>query len=115
MMRRYVRYSARHPEHARITVSETIRGGDRLKWMVDEFVRSNHGDGLPRMQKLMDEGVIRKVPIESYIYGVVGMIQVPFILAEEARLAMDYDFTTDEAIERHTEAVLKLIIDAYEG
>ncbi|WP_430443686.1 TetR/AcrR family transcriptional regulator [Sphingorhabdus contaminans] len=107
---RYVRYCARHPEHARITIMETIRGGERLRWMVDEFVRSEHSQVLPLVKRMMDDGAIARVPIQSFMYGMVGMIQVPFILAEEARIAANYDFMTETAIRKHSDAVIKLLV-----
>lgn len=37
-IRRYVRYSARYPEHARIMVQESLSDSDRLRWAVDKFI-----------------------------------------------------------------------------
>lgn len=41
MVRRYVRYSAAHPEHAQMLVHEAIADGERLDWLVEQFVRAN--------------------------------------------------------------------------
>lgn len=109
MVHRYVRYCAAHPEHARITIAETIRGGERLEWMVREFVRSNHRQTLPLSAELMEEGLIPQMPAASLLYAFVGMAQLPFVLAKESMLALDYDFMTEQAIERHAEAVLALL------
>lgn len=105
----YARYCAQHPEHARITIAETITGGERLRWMIDEYVRHNHADAR-WLQELMDAGITPRMPFESLLYAYVGMIQMPFVLAREAELVGNYDFTSDEAIERHAAAVLALLM-----
>lgn len=112
LTRLYTRYCAQHPEHARITIAETISGGERLEWMAEEFVRSNHAQGMPWMDQLMDRGLAPRMPRESLLYAFVGMIQLPFVLAKEARLVDGYDFMDDAVIDRHAEAVLALMIGA---
>ncbi|AEG50416.1 regulatory protein TetR [Sphingobium chlorophenolicum L-1] len=110
LLRRYTRYSAEHPEHARITVSETIVGGDRLEWMVEEFVKPGHEASMGQLSFLMDCGALPQMPLPSLFYAMVGMIQLPFVLQKEAKLAMGYDFMSDEAIDAHADAVLNLLM-----
>lgn len=109
LIRRYVRYCAAHPEHARITIAETIRGGDRLEWMVREFVIRDHKETMPLFRELMEKGIIPEMPVASFVYALVGMIQLPFVLAKESILALKYDFMTEQAIEQHAQAVLALL------
>ncbi|WP_169805544.1 TetR/AcrR family transcriptional regulator [Novosphingobium rosa] len=109
-MRRYTRYCAQHPEHARITIAESIRGGPRLEWMIDEFVKQNHAGFMPQLKALMQEGILPRVPPASLLYAIVGMAQLPFVLAREAQVALDYDFTQEAAIERHADAILALLL-----
>lgn len=108
-LRRYVRYCAQHPEHARITIAETIRGGERLDWMIETFVKANHAGFTPCLEALMQAGALPPVPLESLHYSIVGMAQLPFVLAREAQQAFDYDFAREEAIERHADAILALL------
>jgi AcrR family transcriptional regulator len=109
-MRRYTRYCAQHPEHARITIAETIRGGPRLEWMIEEFVKHNHAGFMPQLKALMQAGTLPEVPPASLLYAIVGMAQLPFVLAREAQVALDYDFTQEAAIERHADAILALLL-----
>jgi len=109
MTRRYAAYCARHPEHARITIQETIRGGERLEWMVQEFVKADHESADNWLQDLMDEGLVPEMPLESLLYIYVGMMQLPFVLAKEAQ-ALGYDFSSDAGIARHADSVLKLML-----
>lgn len=107
---RYALYCARHPEHARISISEAIKGGERLNWMVEEFVRQSHGKVIPLMDKLMEIGAVPRVPMPSMIYSYVGMLQLPFALAKEAE-ALGYDMASEKAVALHADAVLKIILN----
>lgn len=109
-MRRYTRYCAQHPEHARITIAETIRGGPRLQWMIETFVKQNHAGFTPQLQALMEAGVLPQVQPESLHYAIVGMAQLPFVLAHEAKGAFGYDFTDEQAINRHADAILAILL-----
>ena len=109
LLRRYVRYCARHPEHARITIAETIRGGERLEWMIETFVRGNHAGFTPCLQALMQSGALPPMQLESLHYAIVGMAQLPFVLAREAQGCFGYDFAQEQAIERHADALLALL------
>lgn len=109
LLRLYTRHSARHPEHARITVAETIAGGERLEWMVQEFVKSNHKATIGYLNDLMKNGVLARLPVPSLLYALAGMVQFPFMLQKEAQLAMGYDFMSDEAVDAHADTVLALL------
>jgi AcrR family transcriptional regulator len=109
-LRRYVRYCAQHPEHARITIAESIRGGERLDWMIAQFVKANHAGFTPCLEALMARGALPRVQLESLHYAIVGMAQLPFVLAREAQVAFGYDFAAQQAIERHADAILALLL-----
>ncbi len=105
----YVRYCAQHPEHARLTIAETVRGGDRLEWMVETFVRANQQVIFGRAEKLMERGDIPRMSPVAFLYALVGMCQLPFVIAREAEAALGIDITDEAAVEAHTEAVFQLL------
>lgn len=106
---RYVRYCAEHPEHARITIAETVRGGERLDWMVEEFVKAGHGTAIPLYEEMMDKDVVPRMSEVTFLYSLVGMSQLPFVLAPEAQVAFGVDMLSDEMIAAQTEAVFQLL------
>jgi hypothetical protein len=59
----------------------------------------------------MKEGLIPKMPLASFLYALVGMTQMPFVIAKESVLALDYDMLSEDAIERHADAVIALILN----
>ena len=109
-VRSYVQYCAEHPEHARITIMESIRGGERFSWMVSEFVAPAHREGQRDFERMVRTGLLPSMPYPSYIYALVGMAQLPFVLAREASLALQYDFLSEEAINRHADAVYEIMV-----
>lgn len=106
----YVHYCAKHPEHARITIMESIRGGDRFNWMVNEFVAPGHRQGEREFADMVNTGLMPPMHYASYIYALVGMAQLPFVLAREASQALKYDFLSEEAINRHADAVCEIML-----
>ncbi|MEO1657822.1 MAG: TetR/AcrR family transcriptional regulator [Pseudomonadota bacterium] len=112
-VRRYIRYCAQHPEHARIMIAETVRGGERLKWMVDEFIRPTSTSFVPHARSLMDQGVLPETWMLSINYIVTAMCQSPFVMAPEASELFGVDVFTDEAIEAHTESVLRFLFPGW--
>ena len=109
-LRLYIRYCAEQPEHARIMIAETCRGGTRLEWMIETFVRVGHKEAFEVYQALMDEGVLPRVCKVSLLYAVTGICWTPFVLSKEAEILFDVDICSDEMIEQHTETVIKLLL-----
>jgi hypothetical protein len=108
-MRRYTRYCAQHPEHARITIAETIRGGPRLEWMIEAFVKQNHAGFTPQLEALMESVPCPGCSRNRCITPSSAWPSCPSFWPE-ARIIFGYDFTDDAAIERHADAILALLL-----
>jgi AcrR family transcriptional regulator len=109
-MRRYTRYCAQHPEHARITIAETI-SRRAASGMDDRGLREAEPRRFHAPARSPDGiGALPRMQPESLHYAIVGMAQLPFVLASEARIIFGYDFTDDAAIERHADAILALLL-----
>jgi TetR/AcrR family transcriptional regulator len=109
-LRSYVRYCARHPEHARIIYHESLTRSARLESIVERHTQPTHLAGLPTLKRLRDQGVFPKdAPLASILYIITGAAQNIFALAEECRLSLNYDPLTEAAIEAHANAVADMI------
>ncbi|PTS90997.1 hypothetical protein DBR17_00315 [Sphingomonas sp. HMWF008] len=104
----HARYCAQHPEHARITIMESISGSERFDWMVKEFVTPAHTTGKYEFDELVAHGVLPAINFASYVYAYVGMLQLPFVLAREAKVAMDFDFLDPASVDGHAEAIFNV-------
>ena len=110
-IRRYVRYCARHPEHARIMVQESIRDSERLRWAIDTYIKPDHVrfDGLTKAY--IRRGVYPDVPPHSIAYVIVAAAQTIFMLGPEVRGVYGVDMSDPKAIEAHADAITSLFFD----
>lgn len=108
-LRRYIYYCARHPEHARIMISESVRGGARLRWMVKEFIRPSHEVYAAPTRHHMENGSIPQAWHPSLIFMITAICQMPFVLAAEARELYGVDMLSNPAIEAHIDSVFAFL------
>jgi AcrR family transcriptional regulator len=106
---RYVRYCARHPEHARIALQESVVGGERLRWMSRRHVRTIHAVIGAFLRGNMKKGLIRDGNPISLTYILALASQSVFLLEQEARAVHGVDVFAEEFVEQHVATVLGLL------
>ncbi|MDO8802726.1 TetR/AcrR family transcriptional regulator [Phenylobacterium sp.] len=109
-VRDYVRYCARHPEHARIMVQEAMGESDRVAWIAEQIVGPQHRAMARVLETLMTQGHLPRLPIRNLIYMLSAAAQSPFTLAGEVRHAYGVDMSEAAEIERHADALIALLI-----
>lgn len=107
---RYIRYSARHPEHARIILLESVQGSERLAWAAREVVLLQHQQLKPMMEALVREGLLPDMPVHVLIYGLAPLCYGPFVVAPEIRAAHGTDPFDEEQVNLHSEMVCQLVL-----
>lgn len=110
-IRRYVRYCARHPEHARIMVQESINRSDRLVWAVEKFLVPSREGLLQRIRHQKAIGLLPDVSEVSLIYIIVSACQSIFMLGAEVELLHGVDVNDEDFITGHAEAIITLFFD----
>ncbi len=110
-IRRYVRYCARHPEHARIMVQQSIHGTDRFSWMIENFIAPQHKRSGGSLRDHRDAGYWPNVSEISITYTFVAAAQMPFVLAEEVRAIYGVDPTDEAWVEQHADAMIELFFN----
>ena len=108
-IRTYVRYAAEHPELFRIMVEEGKRGGDRMHYIVDTYLRRMYEGRLFPGGAAFGEGFDAQLLPHVY-YTLAGAGSVIFALAPECERLTGVDPTTDEAIERHADFIARLLV-----
>ena len=109
-LRRYVRYCAEHPEHARLMVQESFRDNERLAWASESFIRPSHHRIFARWNTLMEEGMMPRVDPTLMVYAITGAAQSIFNLAAEAKLTHGIDALSNETIEAYSDAIVALFM-----
>ena len=107
-LRKYIYYCARNTNHARIMIAESVRGGERLDWMAENFIRPSH-ETINKVSSELPAERLSGVSSVSLLYIVVAMCQLPFVLSKEVKSLYDIEMTSTDAIEAHIEAVTSLL------
>ena len=110
-IRRYVAYCARHPEHARIMVQESIRDSDRLRWAVDNFIKPDHDSRTWLYDKNVKNGLYPNISRHSMTYIIVAVSQYLFMLGHEVKLIYGIDTSDPKVIEAHADAIIELFFN----
>jgi len=109
-LRQYILYCARHPEHARLMMQESLRDSDRLQWATDTFI-SGAARSAERFVRLLQlEGVLPNVSVPALVYIMVGSAQLFYMLAPEVRRVWGIDPSDETVITAHTEALLAVLV-----
>lgn len=107
-LRKYVYYCARNSNHARIMIAESVRGGERLNWIANNFIRPGHESILSVARAALPDTIDELATI-SILYSVVGMCHLPFVLSKEVNALYGIDIAAEESIEAHVNTVISLI------
>ena len=110
IVRSYVRYCARHPEHARLMIQLSIDAGPKLDWATTNFIRARHLYSVPLIDELKASGDLPDVETSSIFFSLVAACQMIFVLAPEVRETTGRNMSDPLEIERHADAVLGLFL-----
>ena len=110
-IRRYVHYCARHPEHARIMVQESIRDSERLRWAVEKHIDPVHAIARENGRQRVADGVYPDIPQHAIIYIISAAAQSPFMLSSEVALSEGIDVTDPKQIDAYADALIAFLLD----
>lgn len=109
VLREFIWFSARNPQLHRIITQESKSDGPRMDYLVERHVRPLYESTTALLQRLIDAGVIRAIPVAHLYYVITGAGPTMFVLGPECRRLTGLDPTDDAVIEAHVEAVCTLI------
>ncbi len=110
ILRQYVLYCARHPEHARLMMQESLRDSERLQWAADTFITGTASRAERFVQMLQREGVLPDVSVPALVYIIVGSAQLFYTLAPEVRRVWGIDPADEAVTAAHIEALLAVLV-----
>lgn len=108
IVRAYIHYCARHPEHARIMIRENICANDRLQ-ATSQYIARHHAAVAPVLESWIKAKLVPDISVVSLTYAIAGMSQLPFALASEVKAVHGIDINTQSAIDAHCDTVIKLL------
>ena len=107
--RNYIIFSAQNPELYRITLFEMIEGGERLEWLARKQLREFMERSMAWTSIAQQDGIFPKeiAPL-NLVYVTMGAIQTIFMMAPQIERSFGVDVFTEEQIEKHVDAIMKL-------
>jgi TetR/AcrR family transcriptional regulator len=109
-VRWYIGYCARHPEHARLMVQQSIMQGPRLEWAAEQFIRSRHLQHFPTIDRMKAAGRLPGVDSVSLFFMINAACQMLYVLAPEVKAVDGRDVFDPLEIEKHVEAVVRTFL-----
>jgi TetR/AcrR family transcriptional regulator len=110
VIRRFVRFAARHPELNQIMVHEATAETARLKWMTERHVQPLYDTVRPLWRRLRKAG--RAAPIDDRLfhYVMVGAASLVYVNAPEARLLTGIEPTDPRWVETHADGLVAMLL-----
>ena len=113
--RNYIYFCAEYPELNRIIMSETIQNGDRLHWLAENHVRLFLERSTAWMAIAQENGVYpREISVLNLVFIATSAAQNIFLMAPFVDHAFGIDVFKDDQIEKHVDAVVKLLLNQFE-
>lgn len=113
--RNYIYFCAEYPELNRIIMSETIQNGDRLHWLAENHVRLFLERSTAWMAIAQENGVYpREISVLNLVFVATSAAQNIFLMAPFVDHAFGIDVFKNDQIEKHVDAVVKLLLNEVE-
>jgi AcrR family transcriptional regulator len=113
--RNYIYFCAEYPELNRIILSETIQNGGRLHWLAENHVRLFIERSTAWMAIAQENGVYPKeISVLNLVFIATSAAQNLFLMAPFIEQAFGIDVFKSDQIEKHVEAVVKLLLNEAE-
>jgi hypothetical protein len=110
MIRRFVRFAARHPELNRIMVHEATGESSRLTWMTERHVKPLYETVRPLWRRLREAGIAAPIDARLFHYVMVGAASLVYVNAPEARVLTGIEPTAPRWVEVHAEGLVATLL-----
>jgi AcrR family transcriptional regulator len=109
LVRRYVRFSALHPEIGRIVSAEGARGGPRLQWLVDQRITGEFDAFRVLYERAVDDGALKDLPYQHVMTSLTAAGAYVFMVRAAMADMYGIDVTDPEVIEAHADTLVEII------
>ncbi len=106
LLKVYVRFVARHPEYTRMVMLAGSDDSERVRWMVDTWIRPNQAF-FNRMTNQTEQGASRVEALS--VYAFMGAASMLFTLPVEARMVYGLDTEDADLIETFAELMVSWV------
>jgi AcrR family transcriptional regulator len=108
LVRRYVRFSASHPELGRIVSYEGVQGGPRLQWLIDHHLTGQFDWFGSLFEQAVRDGEVKALPTVHVLTSLTAASAYLFIVKAAMQELHGLDVSDDDVIEAHADTVVEL-------
>ena len=109
ILRRFILFTARRPQLARIWAIESARRGPHAKYFTDKHIRPLNERLKPILHAAVAKGHLPAVDETLLLLVAQGLGSYPFLVTEQVRLLFGVDAQSGEFAERYADAVLAVL------
>lgn len=110
--RNYIHFCAKYPELNRIVLSETIQNGSRMQWLAENHIRLFIERSTAWAAIAQENGVYpRDISVLNLVFIATPAAQNLFLMAPFIEHAFGIDVFSEEQIEKHVDAVVRLLLN----
>lgn len=111
LVRRYVRWVARHPEFVRLMHEEGKRDSPRMRWLAERHVRPLFDTTVAALRAGQEQGFLpADIDPVHFHYILLGAVGLVFHQAPECRHLSGFETTDAAFVEAHADAVTHLFL-----
>jgi AcrR family transcriptional regulator len=108
LVRRFVRFSATHPELGRIISYEGVQGGPRLQWLIERHMTGQFEWFRELLDRGVDSGRIKRLPPEHVLISLSAAGAYLFIVKSAMHEMHGIDVADPAVIEAHADTVVEI-------
>lgn len=107
--RRFVRFSAKHPEVSRLIIAESAVAGPRLEWMTEKHLRPLIRLVEQTFRAGRDAGIVKDLSLKSLIFVFLGALPHFFDGAPLTGLLWGIDPADPEHVEAYADTLIEIL------
>lgn len=109
VVRRFVLFTARRPDLARIWIIESARGGRHAEYVIEKHIRPLTELVTRLISDATRAGALPDVDPLKLVYALQGLASYPFLVPEQVRRISRVDASSVEFAESYADVVLSLL------
>ena len=109
MLRRFVLFTARRPELARIWMIESARRGRHATYVLEKHIGPLTNLMRPLLGAAARDGALPAVDAMTLLYAIQGLASYPFLVPEQVRRFSGREASSSAFAEEYAEAVLAIL------
>ena len=106
----FIRFSAKHPEFHQVISYEIAHPSARADWLLVHILQPLHTDLQKQITALQSAGLIKKMPVASFVSIAIGAANIFFIQGYQMKKLYGVDVFEESAINQHVETVIELFL-----